>query len=59
MAVATALVAAGAEWGQLRLIACGDNDRLKAVAYSEPEQQLNQRVEIIVTDEAMPDYAGR
>ena len=50
MSVAQALVQMGLEWHQVRLVACGDNDRLKPVVYTNAEQKLNQRVEVIVTN---------
>jgi flagellar motor protein MotB len=55
MAVARVLAAHGIDWKQLRLIACGDNERLRDLAYSPDEQKTNQRVEIILTDELVKD----
>ncbi len=55
MAVARQLAAAGIEWKQMRMIACGDHERLKALAYSPADQRLNQRVEIILTDELVKE----
>jgi outer membrane protein OmpA-like peptidoglycan-associated protein len=51
MAVARALAAAGIDWKQIRIMACGDQDRLRSFAYTPQEQRPNQRVEIILTDE--------
>jgi flagellar motor protein MotB len=50
MAVATELAKHGLDWGQLRIIAVGDKDRLVERAYSADEQSTNQRVEIILTE---------
>lgn len=55
MTVARQLTAAGIEWKQMRMIACGDHERLKALAYSPQDQRLNQRVEIILTDELVKE----
>lgn len=49
--VAKALIGEGIGWDRIRIIACGDNDRLAAVAYNEAEHQKNQRVELIETDQ--------
>jgi outer membrane protein OmpA-like peptidoglycan-associated protein len=54
-AVAKALAAGGINWGQMRLIACGDTDRLVREHADAPGQRENQRVEIIITDEAQVD----
>jgi outer membrane protein OmpA-like peptidoglycan-associated protein len=53
LAVAEELVANGLQWGQLRVVACGDSERLVPVAYDESGHRANQRVEIIVTDQIM------
>jgi flagellar motor protein MotB len=50
LAVAEALAAEGVEWERLRLIACGDGERLAAPAYDEQGHRANQRVEVIVTN---------
>ena len=52
--VAQALVELGIDWSLLRLIASGDNDRLKPNGLDPAEKRHNQRVEIIVTDEIVP-----
>ncbi len=51
LAVANALCQQGVDWRQIRLIASGDNDRIRALAYDPDQQRPNQRVEVIVTDE--------
>lgn len=54
-AVAQSLVAEGIPWSQLRIIACGDSERLYANAYNELSHRANRRVEIIVTDQVLND----
>ncbi len=53
---AAALVELGLPWTRLRLIACGDGERAVATAYDDEGHHTNQRVEIIETDRALPDY---
>lgn len=53
--VAQLLADAGLDWRQLRLIASGDNDRMKAIVHDKAGQRRNQRVEVIVTNEVMPE----
>ncbi len=60
LAVADALAAKGVEWERLRLIACGDAERLTAPAYDEQGHRSNQRVEVIVTNRsADADASGQ
>lgn len=54
-AVADQLVAQGVRWEQLRLAAAGDNERKVSRTYDREEDRGNQRVEIIVTKEPMPE----
>ena len=54
-AVAAALHRHGVEWKLIRLVACGDADRLTPIAYDTSSHRTNQRVEIIVTSETPPD----
>ncbi len=56
MSVAKLLSENDVEWRQIRLLACGDGDRLEAVSYERDKQDSNQRVEVILTEELMPDY---
>ncbi len=56
VAVAQALVAEGLQWPQLRVVACGDGERLVPVAYDETGHRANQRVEIIVTDQIVKSH---
>lgn len=53
LAAATALADQGLDWRQLRIIACGDNERLRPRAYTQADRSVNDRVEISVTDEVM------
>lgn len=54
MAVAQALVAAGVNWNQMRLVACGDNDRVRPLASDRAQFRVNQRVEVIATEDLVP-----
>lgn len=54
-AVAEQLVAQGVKWEQLRLAAAGDNERKVSRTYDRDEDRGNQRVEVIVTKESMPE----
>lgn len=53
--VADGLIAAGLGWNQIRIVACGDNDRLVKSTYDELGHRANQRVEVIETDETVID----
>jgi chemotaxis protein MotB len=55
LAVATLLNEHDIEWRRMRVMACGDNDRMEPVLYGKTDQGLNQRVEVILTEELMPD----
>lgn len=60
LSVALALTQSGVKWSQLRVVACGDNDRLVARSYDSGSDAANQRVEIVVTKELIPpDPYGR
>jgi outer membrane protein OmpA-like peptidoglycan-associated protein len=54
LTVAQSLVAGGLSWDQVRVVACGAGDRVAPIARSSGEQLSNQRVEVILTDEAVP-----
>jgi outer membrane protein OmpA-like peptidoglycan-associated protein len=55
-AVAQALVEAGLKWENLRLVACGSNERVTVRTYDPQADRTNQRVEIVVTNETVaPD----
>ena len=47
-AVAEALAAQGIDWNQMRLTACGDNDRVVQTRYDPQGHRENQRVEVLV-----------
>jgi chemotaxis protein MotB len=55
-AVAALLNENDIEWRRIRVMACGDNDRMEPVIYGKTDQGLNQRVEVILTEELIPDY---
>ncbi len=57
MVVVDALVRLGLSRGQLRPIPSGDMDRVKAAAYDAEGHGLNQRVELILTEDVAPEYA--
>lgn len=56
MAVAEVLAADGVLWGQLRVVACADGERLVPIARDAAGHRTNQRVEMIVTDQVMNDH---
>jgi len=60
MAVATVLADAGVSWENIRIVACGDSDRLISRTYDREQDRNNQRVEIVETaDQVAPDpYSG-
>lgn len=58
MAVARELAAQGVRWGQVRVVACGDNERLVARTYNRAEDSTNQRAEIILTKDLVPGDSG-
>lgn len=60
MSVATALAESGIHWENIRIVACGDAERLIARTYDREQDRTNQRVEIVETAEQIgPDpYAG-
>lgn len=53
--VAQSLVAAGLSWEQLRLVACGEADPAKPRARTAQDHGDNQRAEIVVLQETLPD----
>lgn len=54
MAVAQAMAQRGVRWDQLRIVACGDGDRVVGRARDSKEDAANQRVEIVVTKDLLP-----
>lgn len=57
MQVGRALARLGIPWSQLRVIACGEGDRVVGRSSNHEDDRRNQRVEIMVTKEALPDDA--
>ena len=57
-AVAEELVANGVRGERLVMVAVGDGEPLVRQAYTEDRLALNRRVELLVTDELVDDYAG-
>lgn len=55
LAVAKQLEADGVNWRQLRVVAGGDTQRATARASGAGQHRTNQRVEVIQTEETMPD----
>jgi flagellar motor protein MotB len=53
LAAAQALVEAGLKWENLRVVACGSNDRVVARTFDPQEDRSNQRVEIVVTNDTV------
>jgi flagellar motor protein MotB len=58
LAVAKALAEQGVLPTQMRIAACGDNERNIARDYDRDNDRMNQRVEVIVTNDQMPDETG-
>ncbi len=54
MAVAQAMAQRGVRWEQIRVVACGDGDRIVGRANDAKEDAANQRVEIVVTKDLLP-----
>jgi flagellar motor protein MotB len=53
--VASLLAEHGVDWWQMRLIAAGDHDRVRAFPSGEDDDRANARVEVVVTDQVVPD----
>jgi flagellar motor protein MotB len=53
--VARALADAGVDWWQMRLVICADHDRVEAYPSNRNVDKANARVEIIITDQVVPD----
>ncbi|MBY0113282.1 MAG: OmpA family protein [Phycisphaerales bacterium] len=54
MAVIQALIELGVPSSQLRVVSCADNDRIVPNTWSRENDRTNQRVEVIMTSEALP-----
>lgn len=59
LVVARFLTQQGLDWRQLRLVACGENDRVRPIAYEKTGHHANAHVEVVATDEIMPVYTPR
>jgi outer membrane protein OmpA-like peptidoglycan-associated protein len=55
MAVAQALAVQGVPWRQMRVVACGDSERMIARTYDRDEERQNQRSEVILTKDVMAE----
>lgn len=55
VAVSRALEEAGVPWKSMRVVSAGDNDRIQARTYEAQGHLTNQRVEIVITDESLPN----
>jgi len=54
MAVAMVLVESGLKWENMRIVACGDSNRLIPRTFDRDADRPNQRVELVVTNETVP-----
>jgi len=59
LVVAKALVDQGVDWRQIRIVSAADNDRVKPLAYGAAQQQMNDSVDVLLTDEPLNDYTPR
>jgi len=57
--VASELESFGIDARQVRIVVCGDYDRVQETAYSADEHTENQRVEVIFTEQSMPVSPAR
>lgn len=55
MAAASALVDSGMKWDALRVVSCGDAQRIVPRAFDKAEDQKNQRVDLILTTDTVQD----
>lgn len=46
----------GIPWRRMRLVACGDTERVASTAYNAADDAENRRVEVFTTDELMQEY---
>lgn len=58
LAVAGQLAASGVDWWQMRLVVCADHDRVEAHPSGATADRANARVEVILTDEVVPDQVS-
>jgi flagellar motor protein MotB len=54
VAAARVLVENGVAWRNLRIVSCGDNDRVVARTFDRDQDRANQRVELVVTNDVAP-----
>lgn len=59
LAVVRFLTEQGLDWRQLRIVAAGENDRVRPITYEKTGQHANAHVEVVATDEIMPVYTPR
>lgn len=60
VAAARVLVENGVAWRNLRIVSCGENDRVVARTFDRDQDRANQRVELVVTNDVVPaEGAGR
>jgi chemotaxis protein MotB len=55
MVVARTLVETGMGWPSIRVVACGDSDRVVDRTFDQDADKNNQRVEIVVTNYPVPE----
>jgi flagellar motor protein MotB len=58
LAAATAMVEGGIKWECLRIVACGDNNRVVGRTFDREQDRANQRVEIVVTNQSVETDPG-
>lgn len=59
LAVGRFLTTQGIDWRQLRIVAAGENDRVRPITYDKTGHKANAHVEVVATDEIMPVYTPR
>jgi chemotaxis protein MotB len=57
--VAEALMKAGIRPNRIRIVAAGDSERLVEQAYTESRRALNRRVDIVVRESLVGEFAGQ
>ncbi|UCG33027.1 MAG: OmpA family protein [Phycisphaerales bacterium] len=56
--VAEGLIGQGIRASRIRIVAAGDTERLKGQAYSEDRRAANRRVEVLVRESLVTEFAG-
>ena len=60
VAAALVLVEGGVKWDHLRLVACGDHNRIVGRTFDRQQDRANQRVEIVITNQEIgPDPSSQ